>query len=163
MSRRGLDCRVHLPQFPGVNCPVPCNRYTAMLALTLPSVEVLIVCVVECSRCVIVCAMAAKKKPASAADFRKKEEEDKRIARETKRNPVDANGNSYFGGGYPKGGNPKVPGPKMPAGTPPKPRKPNPKPSTTPKPKSTPTPSKPKTPDSAKGLAQLSAKKRNKK
>jgi len=51
MSRRGLDCRVHLPQFPGVNCPVPCNRYTALLALTLPSVEVLIVCVVECSRC----------------------------------------------------------------------------------------------------------------
>ena len=61
MSRRGLDCRIHLPQFPGVKCPVPCNRYTAMLALTLPSVEVLFVCVVECSRCVMVCDVSTNK------------------------------------------------------------------------------------------------------
>lgn len=96
--------------------------------------------------------MAAKKDPAkkklsSAADFRKKEEEDKRIARETKRNPKDASGNSYFGAGYPKGGNPKTPGAMLPAGTPFKPRKPqpnvpkpNPKtPSTTPPKRPTPT------------------------
>lgn len=67
------------------------------------------------------------KKPASAADFRKKEEEDKRIARETKRNPVDESGNSYFGGSdsgmkqYPK-----LPNPKAPAGTPWKERTKNP-------------------------------------
>lgn len=69
--------------------------------------------------------MAAKKKPSSAADFRKKEEEDKRIARETKRNPVDAKGASYFGETMKDKF--KVPGPKMPAGTPSRPpRKPQP-------------------------------------
>ncbi len=114
------------------------------------------------------CNMASKKKPASAADFRKKEEEDKRIARETKRNPKDASGNSYLGAGYPKGGNPKTPGVMLPAGTPFKPRKPqpnvpkpNPKgPSTTPPKRPTPTTTTTTVP---KGLAQSSAKKKKKK
>lgn len=69
-----------------------------MLALTLPSVEVLIVCVVECSRCVMVCAMAAKKKPASAAQFRMKEEADKKKMART-----DKSGNSGFGAGKKEG------------------------------------------------------------
>lgn len=120
MSRRGLDCRIHLPQFPGVKCPVPCNRYTAMLALTLPSVEVLIVCVVDSSRCVMVCDMAAKKVPAkkvpakkeptpakkktaSAADFRKADQAS--MAKyKSGVGRTDAKGNKGFGGKtvYPK-------------------------------------------------------------
>ena len=97
-------------------------------------------------------------KPSSAADFRKKEEEDKRIARETKRNPKDANGNSYFGpdkkGATPKPADPYKPNWDVPEGTPWKPDSPyNPKndPKKSPNviiPKlPAPTPSKPKTPD----------------
>jgi hypothetical protein len=89
------------------------------------------------------------KKPASAADFRKKEEEDKRIARETKRNPKDASGNSYFGSSnVPMTGQKKTPGPKFPPGTPwqvikpapPKPKSPQPSvtPPKPPKPPTTP-------------------------
>jgi hypothetical protein len=109
------------------------------------------------------------KKPPSAADFRMKEEEDKRIARETKRNPKDASGNSYFGSSnVPMTGQQKTPGPKFPPGTPwqvikpapPKP-KPNPKPSpASPRPKPTPTTTTTTVP---KGLAQSSAKKKKKK
>jgi hypothetical protein len=100
-------------------------------------------------------------KPSSAADFRKKEEEDKRIARETKRNPKDANGNSYFGpdkkGATPKPADPYKPNWDVPEGTPWKPDSPyNPKndPKKSPNviiPKlPAPTPSKPKTPDAPK-------------
>jgi hypothetical protein len=109
------------------------------------------------------------KKPASAADFRKKEEEDKRIARETKRNPVDASGNSYFGSSKaPMTGQQKPPRPKFPPGTPwqvinPEPPKPQP---TGPK---KPQPKKPKSPTTTtttttttvpKGVAQALPKKK---
>jgi hypothetical protein len=112
--------------------------------------------------------VSSPKKPASAADFRMKEEEDKRIARETKRNPKDASGNSYFGSrNVPITGQKKTPGPKFPPGTPFKPRKPepnvpkpNPKgPSTTPPKRPTPTTTTTTVP---KGLAQSSAKKKKK-
>jgi hypothetical protein len=40
MSRIELGCRVHLPQFPGVLCPVTCNSDTAVVALpVIPTVR----------------------------------------------------------------------------------------------------------------------------
>jgi hypothetical protein len=97
----------------------------------------------------------------SAADFRRKEEEDKRIARETKRNPKDASGSSYFG----ETQEDKPRGPRMPKGTPAHPgrkpepsnKKPNPKPKPSPKPR----PSTPSTTTTTvpSGLAQSKKKK----
>jgi hypothetical protein len=90
-----------------------------------------------------------------------------RIYRETKRNPKDANGNSYFGAGgqkTPMGQSPKVPGRSMPPGTPWKERSPSGKrPSSSPKrPPVGPRVPKPKTTTTTtvpRGLAQSSVKK----
>lgn len=114
--------------------------------------------------------MAAKKKPVdptppkkktpSPADFRKAEEESKRIYNEKKRNPKDASGNSYFGGKAPMTGKPKTPGYKFPPGTPYRDIKPNPlgpKPDPGVNPKSSPKPTQPTTTTTTppRGMNQL--------
>lgn len=116
--------------------------------------------------------MAASKKPSkdirdkrgtSPAEFRKAEEASWRKYKETKRNPKDAAGNSYFGGNS-KTGTPKLPDMKFPPGTPitRPPKKSNP---SSPKPKnpSTTPPKHPNPPTTVpKGLAQSSLKKKKK-
>lgn len=81
----------------------------------------------------------AKGYPSSSAGVRKKEQEDKRVAQNTTRNPKDKTGTSYFG--ETAKGKPKTTGQKFPPGTPFKQRTQEPA-----KPKATPTAPKPASP-----------------